>query len=83
MFVVQVYETLAATVLISAIGAYLHILWGIGGILTGLGSLFASVWIITTPFSPSEEVCIHLSIKLSYSGQYDCYLCISGLIKNM
>ena len=50
----QVYLTLGCALVASAAGAYLHILWNIGGILTTLASIGCITWLMATP--PYEEV---------------------------
>lgn len=50
----QVYLTLGCALVASAAGAYLHILWNIGGILTTLASIGCMSWLMAT--SPYEEV---------------------------
>ncbi|MCO5584665.1 hypothetical protein L7F22_038596 [Adiantum nelumboides] len=52
---VKVYQTLAAALLVAGVGVYLHLLWGFGGLLTGLGSVALTVWLLATPSTPSEE----------------------------
>lgn len=54
---VQVYTTLAATVLLSAVGVYIHTLLNIGGIITSLLFVAASAWLAATPHTPQDEVC--------------------------
>ncbi|KEH27019.1 inhibitor of apoptosis-promoting Bax1 protein [Medicago truncatula] len=49
----NVYLTLCFVVVAAAIGAYLHVLLNIGGILTTIACLGISVWLLSTP--PSEE----------------------------
>ncbi|KAK4489175.1 hypothetical protein RD792_004969 [Penstemon davidsonii] len=49
----QVYLALCCALVSSAIGAYLHILWNIGGFLTILGCMATSVWLLSTP--PYQE----------------------------
>ncbi|KAL3499722.1 hypothetical protein ACH5RR_038815 [Cinchona calisaya] len=49
----QVYLTLYSALVASAIGAYLHILWNIGGFLTTLGCMGSMVWLLST--SPYKE----------------------------
>ncbi|KAH7514252.1 hypothetical protein FEM48_Zijuj11G0069000 [Ziziphus jujuba var. spinosa] len=44
----QVYLTLFCTLVASAVGAYLHLLWNIGGVLTTIGSLGCIVWLLAT-----------------------------------
>lgn len=50
----QVYLTLGCALVASAAGAYLHILWNIGGILTTLAGIGCIAWLMATP--PYEEV---------------------------
>ena len=50
----QVYLTLGCALVASAAGAYLHILWNIGGILTALAGIGCITWLMATP--PYEEV---------------------------
>ncbi|XP_052171402.1 bax inhibitor 1-like isoform X1 [Diospyros lotus] len=49
----QVYLSLCCALIASAAGAYLHILWNIGGFLTTLGCLGSIVWLLSTP--PYQE----------------------------
>lgn len=49
--------TLAATVLLSAVGVYIHTLWNIGGIITSLLFIGASTWLAVTPSTAENEVC--------------------------
>lgn len=49
----QVYLTLCCALVASAVGAYLHILWNIGGFLTSVGCMGSMVWLLSTP--PYEE----------------------------
>ncbi|KAI5655782.1 hypothetical protein M9H77_32969 [Catharanthus roseus] len=49
----QVYLTLCCALVASAVGAYLHILWNIGGFLTTLGCMGSIIWLLATP--PYEE----------------------------
>ncbi|MBA0768811.1 hypothetical protein Gotri_017590 [Gossypium trilobum] len=49
----QVYLTLCCALIASAVGAYLHILWNIGGYLTTFACLGTIVWLLSTP--PCEE----------------------------
>lgn len=49
----QVYFTLCCALAVSAVGAYLHILWNIGGLLTTLGCFGCMAWLLATP--PVEE----------------------------
>jgi hypothetical protein len=54
----QVYTTLAAAVLLSAVGVYVHTLLHIGGIITSIGFIGASTWLAATPSYSTNEVCI-------------------------
>ncbi|NP_001311898.1 bax inhibitor 1-like [Capsicum annuum] len=49
----QVYLTLCCALVASAAGAYLHILWNIGGFLTTLACIGSMVWLLATP--PYQE----------------------------
>ncbi|KAG7011489.1 Bax inhibitor 1 [Cucurbita argyrosperma subsp. argyrosperma] len=49
----MVYLTLGCALVASAAGAYLHILWNIGGILTTLAGVGSIAWLMATP--PYEE----------------------------
>ncbi|KAL1830021.1 hypothetical protein DCAR_0209422 [Daucus carota subsp. sativus] len=49
----QVYLSLCCALIASAAGAYLHVLWNIGGLLTTVGCMAAMVWLLSTP--PHEE----------------------------
>ncbi|VFQ85785.1 unnamed protein product [Cuscuta campestris] len=49
----QVYLSLLCALVASAAGAYLHILWNVGGILTTLGCIGSMVWMLSCP--PYEE----------------------------
>ncbi|KAE9450719.1 hypothetical protein C3L33_17383, partial [Rhododendron williamsianum] len=50
---IVVYLMLCCALIASAVGAYLHILWNIGGLLTTLGCMGSIVWLLSTP--PYEE----------------------------
>ncbi|XP_020217131.1 bax inhibitor 1 [Cajanus cajan] len=49
----QVYFTLSFAVLAAAVGAYLHVLFNIGGFLTTVACVGTSLWLLSTP--PFEE----------------------------
>ncbi|KAK8703205.1 hypothetical protein V6N13_021531 [Hibiscus sabdariffa] len=49
----QVYLTLCCALIASAVGAYIHILWNIGGYLTTFACLGTIYWLLSTP--PYEE----------------------------
>ncbi|KAK4728434.1 hypothetical protein R3W88_021422 [Solanum pinnatisectum] len=49
----QVYLTLCCALVASAAGAYLHILWNIGGLLTTLACMGSMMWLLSSP--PYQE----------------------------
>ncbi|KAK4258636.1 hypothetical protein QN277_005066 [Acacia crassicarpa] len=49
----QVYLVSSCAVVVAAVGAYLHLLWNIGGFLTAGASLGSIIWLLYTP--PYEE----------------------------
>ncbi|XP_050229805.1 bax inhibitor 1-like [Mercurialis annua] len=49
----KVYLTLCCALVASAAGAYLHILWNIGGLLTTFASIGCMVWLLSLP--PYQE----------------------------
>ncbi|KAA8522171.1 hypothetical protein F0562_012844 [Nyssa sinensis] len=49
----QVYLALCCALIASAAGAYLHILWNIGGLLTTIGCIGSIAWLLSTP--PYQE----------------------------
>lgn len=49
----RVYLTLCCALIASAVGAYLHILWNIGGSLTTLACFGTIIWLLSIP--PHEE----------------------------
>ncbi|XP_019179651.1 PREDICTED: bax inhibitor 1-like isoform X1 [Ipomoea nil] len=49
----QVYLALCCALVASAAGAYLHILWNIGGLLTTIGCIGSIVWMLSCP--PYQE----------------------------
>ena len=54
LFLLQVYLSLCCALIASAAGAYLHIIWNIGGLLTTLGCMGSIIWLLSTP--SHEEV---------------------------
>lgn len=54
----QVYLSLCCALIASAVGAYFHVLWNIGGLLTTIGCMATMAWLLATP--PYEEVSICL-----------------------
>ncbi|KAK7346768.1 hypothetical protein VNO80_21291 [Phaseolus coccineus] len=49
----RVYFTLCGAVMAAAVGAYLHVLWNIGGLLTTVGAIGSMGWLLSMP--PFEE----------------------------
>ncbi|KVH89755.1 bax inhibitor 1-like [Cynara cardunculus var. scolymus] len=49
----QVYLSLCCALLASAVGAYLHVLWNVGGLLTTFATLGCMSWLLATP--PHKE----------------------------
>jgi len=45
----QVYLTLCVALASSALGAYLHVVWNIGGMLTMLGCVCSIAWLFSVP----------------------------------
>jgi hypothetical protein len=52
-----VYTTLCLAVLVSALGAYAHMLTHLGGLLTTAGFIGCTMWLMSTP--AYEEVAFH------------------------
>lgn len=50
------YALLAGAVLVGALGVWIHILFNIGGIITGLGFFATSMILFATPPSESNMV---------------------------
>lgn len=50
----QVYLTLCCALVASTFGAYLHVIWNIGGILTTIGCVGTMIWLLSCP--PYEQV---------------------------
>ncbi|TVT99325.1 hypothetical protein EJB05_55325 [Eragrostis curvula] len=55
LFCAQVYVTLCSALAFSALGAYLHILFNVGGTLTTLGCLASIAGLLVLPASHSQE----------------------------
>nr|AGN54391.1 Bax inhibitor 1 [Nicotiana benthamiana] len=51
----KVYLSLCCALIASAAGAYLHILWNIGGLLTTLGCVGSIVWLMATPLYEEQK----------------------------
>ncbi|KAK7309076.1 hypothetical protein RJT34_05525 [Clitoria ternatea] len=61
----QVYFTLCFAVIAAAVGAYLHVLFNIGGFLTTLACVGTSVWLLSTPpFEERKRVTLLMSSSL-------------------
>lgn len=54
VFFVKVYLSLCCALVAAATGAYLHLLWNIGGFLTTVACLGCMIWLLSTP--PYEVV---------------------------
>jgi hypothetical protein len=66
----QVYLTLCCALIGSAAGAYLHLLWNIGGILTSLATIGCSIWLLSIP--THEEVGLWTVLFLSSCSVVFC-----------
>uniref|UniRef100_A0A0D6QXY3 Bax inhibitor 1 n=1 Tax=Araucaria cunninghamii TaxID=56994 RepID=A0A0D6QXY3_ARACU len=51
----RVYLTLACAVIAAAVGIYLHLLWNVGGLLTGIASIALVAWLSSISPSPYNE----------------------------
>lgn len=51
----KVYLSLCCALVASAAGAYLHILWNIGGLLTTLGCVGSIAWLMSTPLYEEQK----------------------------
>ncbi|KAK9275406.1 hypothetical protein L1049_022670 [Liquidambar formosana] len=51
----HVYFTLCCAVFASAVGAYLHLLWNIGGFLTTVGCMGSIIWLLSTPSHEEQK----------------------------
>ncbi|KAJ9556053.1 hypothetical protein OSB04_010667 [Centaurea solstitialis] len=60
----QVYLSLCCALLASAVGAYLHILWNVGGLLTTFATVGCMAWLLGTP--PHKEQ-MRLSLLMASS----------------
>jgi hypothetical protein len=56
VFVAQVYTTLACALFVSAVGVYMHMLLHIGGLITSLAFIATTMWLVSTPATPVNEV---------------------------
>jgi len=50
----QVYLSVCCALIASAAGAYLHLLWNIGGLLTTFACMGSMIWLLSIP--PHQEV---------------------------
>ncbi|XP_051119368.1 bax inhibitor 1-like [Andrographis paniculata] len=64
----QVYLLLCCTLVTSAIGAYLHILFNIGGFLTTLGSIGCIIWMLSTPQYEEQKRVSLLMAAAAFQG---------------
>ncbi|XP_047337821.1 bax inhibitor 1-like [Impatiens glandulifera] len=61
----QVYLSLCCALIASAVGAYLHILWNIGGFLTTIGCIGSIIWLLSTPsYEEQKKVSLLMSAAL-------------------
>ncbi|KAK7330821.1 hypothetical protein VNO77_25025 [Canavalia gladiata] len=60
--ITRVYVTLCCAVIAAAFGAFLHVLWNIGGFLTTLASLGTVIWLLSTPsFQEQKRVSLMMA----------------------
>jgi hypothetical protein len=52
----RVYTTLACALFVSAVGVYMHMLLHIGGLITSLAFIATTMWLVSTPATPVNEV---------------------------
>ncbi|CAI7745577.1 unnamed protein product [Closterium sp. NIES-54] len=52
----KVYLTLSLTLVVASLGAYAHVLWGLGGALSSIASIAGVLWLNATPAVPANEV---------------------------
>eukprot|EP00245_Coleochaete_scutata_P004257 TRINITY_DN16591_c0_g1_i1.p1 TRINITY_DN16591_c0_g1~~TRINITY_DN16591_c0_g1_i1.p1 ORF type:complete len:251 (+),score=51.02 TRINITY_DN16591_c0_g1_i1:122-874(+) len=52
----KVYSTLALSVFAAAVGAYLHFLLHVGGVITSIAFLACTMWLLSKPAIPGQEV---------------------------
>ncbi|KAF3448255.1 hypothetical protein FNV43_RR08968 [Rhamnella rubrinervis] len=64
----QVYLTLCCTLIASAAGAYLHLLWNIGGLLTTIASIGCIVWLLSTPTYEEQKRVALLMASGAFQG---------------
>ncbi|KAJ8538693.1 hypothetical protein K7X08_029989 [Anisodus acutangulus] len=72
----KVYLSLCCALIASAAGAYLHILWNIGGLLTTLGCVGSIVWLMSTPLYEEQKRMALLMAAALFKGA-----CIGPLIE--
>ncbi|KAB5573986.1 hypothetical protein DKX38_001180 [Salix brachista] len=61
----QVYLTLCCALVASAAGAYLHILWNIGGLLTTLACFGCMTWLLSiSPYEEKKRVALLMATAL-------------------
>ncbi|KAI4377932.1 hypothetical protein MLD38_015485 [Melastoma candidum] len=61
----QVYLTLCCALVASAAGAYLHLLWNIGGLLTTMASVGCIIWLLSTsPYDEQKRVGLLMAASL-------------------
>jgi hypothetical protein len=84
VFVAQVYTTLACALLVSAVGVYMHMLLHIGGLITSLAFIATTMWLVSTPATPVNEVS-RFSLVCAFHNTvtvmtWFCYNCLLQLI---
>ncbi|KAF6158834.1 hypothetical protein GIB67_012477 [Kingdonia uniflora] len=50
-----VYLSLCCTLVASAVGVWLHLLWNIGGFLTTIGCFVSMIWLLSTPANQENK----------------------------
>ncbi|GJP54734.1 hypothetical protein CLOM_g13782 [Closterium sp. NIES-68] len=51
----KVYLTLSLTLVVAALGAYAHVLWGLGGAISSIASIVGVLCLNATPATPANE----------------------------
>ncbi|XP_027336425.1 bax inhibitor 1-like [Abrus precatorius] len=63
--ITRVYFTLCCAVVAAAVGAFLHVLWNIGGFLTTVASIGSVIWLLSTPpFEEQKRVFLLMALAL-------------------
>jgi hypothetical protein len=61
----QVYQTLCMALASSALGAYLHVVWNVGGMLTMLGCMGSVAWLFSVPVYEEVRLSLFESILIA------------------